>query len=119
LTVEMLLGVVDLDESWRLETLLGYTGYVADRILDTAAITAEAPVDDRDEPAHQGADGERHQRQARVEPQQKSDREGDRERRRENRHYGVGGGLPYLLSVVGQPREQRTGGVAIEVADRK
>ena len=30
LTVQMVLGVVDLDESWRLEALLGYTGYVAD-----------------------------------------------------------------------------------------
>ena len=74
LAVEVVLGVVDLDQPRRLEALLGNAGDVAHRVLDAAAVAAEAPVDDGDQPAHEGTDGERHQGESGVQPQEVADR---------------------------------------------
>ena len=78
--LDMLLGVVDLDQARRLEALLGDARDVAHRVLDAAAVAAEALVDDRHQPADQRPDGERDDRQARVQPQQDRDRADDGER---------------------------------------
>src|SRR5579862_446397 len=115
----MLPGVVDLDEAWRLEAVLGNTGDVAHRVLDAAAVAAELLVDHRDQPADQRAHDESDQGEARVHPQQECDRADDGERTAQRDDDRVGRGLADLLAVVGEARQQRTGRAAVEIADRQ
>src|SRR5215472_2666823 len=116
---EMRFRVVHLDESCRLETLLGNTRDVAHGILDAAAVAAELEVDDRDQPADQGGEYERDEREANVEPQHEADRAEDGERRAYYQVDRVGGRLADLLTVVSETREQHRRGAAVEVSDRQ
>ncbi len=119
LPAQMLLCVVDLDEPRGFEALLGDARDVAHRVLDAAAVAAELLVDDRHQPAHQRPHDERDERETHVEPQQKADRGDDGERGAHRDDHRVGGRLADLLGVVGEARQQRGGGAAIEVTDRQ
>src|SRR5579862_9472298 len=119
LPVEVPFGVVHLDEPRRLEALLGDAGDIAHGVLDAAAVAPELVVDDRHQPADQRTHDERDQRQAGIHPQQKADRADDGQRGADHRDHRVSGGLADLLAVVGEPRQQRAGGAAVEVADRQ
>ena len=99
LRLEVRLGVVDLDETRRLEALLGDPGDIAHRVLDAAAVAAELAVDDRHQPGHQRSHGERQQREPHVVPQHQRDAGEDRERGAHQHHHRVGGRLSDLLGV--------------------
>jgi hypothetical protein len=99
-----------------LDGLRGDVGEVAHRHLDLAALLAEFAAGAGDHDADHGQDGDHHQGELPVHPQQEAEQEDHDQAFAHHGLDGVGGGAGDHGDVVGDARDQMPGTVLVEIA---
>ncbi len=114
----VVLALKYFDDAMALQRLLGNTGGVAHRSLDTRAVPPEGFAHVADQCADRRADDRDEQRQRRAEPDHHRDEHDDRQGVPDQHDDRIRDRFGDLLGIVGQLRDQLAGRRLVEVARR-